>query len=474
MAAADQPSFAASVSPGRVRLTLAAIASYTVLAPLNSTMIAVALPDVIDDLDVGISTAAWLVTLYLVAMASLQPLAGSLGDRYGRRRLMLGGLLAFGVASIGAALSPDFAVLLGFRVLQAVSIALVLPNGIAIVRDVVPEERRASGFGVIGAASGLAAASGPPIGGLLVAGAGWQAIFLVNVPVVAIALVMGFKFIPDVPPSNTEKAPFDWVGALLLPVVLMGAAAVIMGLARGASLSLVLPAAAVVVVAGLAFLRWEFRHRSPIFQPRLFASRSYAAATTGIAFSNMAMYSLLLAVPLLLTSRGTYGEIEIGFVLLALSIAMLFMTPVGGRLADRLGRRAPTFAGLVMLSLGAFLIATSGEDIDLMVLVIGLAIVGVGVGLSWPGLQTTAVESVGADQTGAASGLYSTSRYFGSIVGSAILAGLISAEAGEASGIGGVFVLAFVAAILAVVASLFLVARPSPPGDSSAQTSGAR
>jgi DHA2 family methylenomycin A resistance protein-like MFS transporter len=229
----------------------------------------------------------------------------------------------------------------------------------------------------------------------------------------------------------------------------------------------------VVVLAGLAFLRRELGHRSPIFQPRLFTIRSYAAATTGIAFSNMAMYSLLLAVPLLLASRGTYGEIEIGFVLLALSIAMLFLTPIGGRLADRLGRRAPTFAGLALLSLGTFLIAASGEDIDLTVLIIGLAIVGVGVGLSWPGLQTTAVESVGADQTGVASGLYSTSRYFGSIVGSAILAGLISSDAGDASGIGGVFVLAFVAAILAVVASLFLVARPSPPGESAGQTVGA-
>ncbi len=473
MAAAEQSSFAGSVGPGRVKLTLAAIASYTVLAPLNSTMIAVALPDVIDDLDVGVPTAAWLVTSYLVAMASLQPLAGSLGDRYGRRRLMLGGLAAFGAASIGAALSPGFSALLGFRVLQAVAIALVLPNGIAIVRDVVPSERRASSFGIIGAASGLAAAGGPPIGGLLVAGAGWQAIFLVNVPVVAFALIMGFKFIPDVPPPNIKRAPFDWIGALLLPALLVGAAAVFMGLASGASLSLVLPAAVVVIVVGLAFLRREMRHRSPIFQPRLFTIRSYAAATTGIAFSNMAMYSLLLAVPLLLTSRGTYGEVEIGFVLLALSIAMLFMTPLGGRLADRLGRRAPTFAGLVMLSLGAFLIATSGEDIDLTVLVIGLAIVGVGVGLSWPGLQTTAVESVGADQTGVASGLYSTSRYFGSIVGSAVLAGLISSDAGDASGIGGVFVLAFVAAILAVIASLFLVARPSPPGESDAQTVGA-
>ena len=473
MAATEQSSLAGSVSPGHVKLTLAAIASYTVLAPLNSTMIAVALPDIIDDLGIGVPTAAWLVTSYLVAMASLQPLAGSLGDRYGRRRLMLGGLLAFGVASIGAALSPGFAVLLGFRVLQAVTIALVLPNGIAIVRDVVPAERRASSFGIIGAASGLAAAGGPPIGGLLIAGAGWQAIFLVNVPVVAFALIMGFKFIPDVPPSNTEKAPFDWFGALLLPVLLIGAAAVFMGLARGASLLLILPAAAAVVVVGLAFLRRELRHRSPVFQPRLFTIRSYAAATTGIAFSNMAMYSLLLAVPLLLASRGTYGEIEIGFVLLALSIAMLFMTPVGGRLADRLGRRAPTFAGLVMLSLGAFLIAAGGEDIDLTILVIGLAIVGIGVGLSWPGLLTTAVESVGAGQTGAASGLYSTSRYFGSIVGSAILAGLISSDGGDVSGIGGVFVLAFVAAILAVVASLFLVARPSPPEPQAAAKVGA-
>ena len=142
------------------------------LAPLNSTMIAVALPDVMDDFNVGVASAGWLITAYLAAMASLQPVAGKLGDRLGRRRLVLGGLPAFGGTSIGAALAPSLWVLLAFRTLQAAAGALIVPNGAALLPEAVLEERRGSSFGALGAAIALAAGLGPPIGGVLVEAAG--------------------------------------------------------------------------------------------------------------------------------------------------------------------------------------------------------------------------------------------------------------------------------------------------------------
>ncbi len=145
-----------------------------ILMPLNSTMIAVALPEVTNDLGVTISRSAWLVTAYLVAIASLLPLAGDMADRFGRRRMILSGLSVFGVASVGASISQNFESLLIFRILQAMSGAMVLPAGWAVIREAVPEVRRAFAFGLTGSMIGLAAGVGPPLGGLLTELAGWR------------------------------------------------------------------------------------------------------------------------------------------------------------------------------------------------------------------------------------------------------------------------------------------------------------
>ena len=424
-------------------------------------MIAVALPSVIGEFNVSVTRAAWLVTAYLVAMASLQPLAGKLGDRFGRRGLMLAGLSLFGLASLGAATSPNLYVLIAFRVLQAATGALVLPNAVALVREVMPEERRARGFGLIGASVGLAAAAGPPIGGLLVDAAGWRAIFYINVPIVALALYMGWRWIPSPQRSDVRRAAFDVPGAILLPAVLASLAAFVMLIAGGGlSASAAIAGGVAVAVAAAVFAWREYRHQDPVFQPRLFTVRSFAASNAGVAFSNMAMYSLLLSVPLLLSSRGSYSNIQVGLVLMALSVAMVFFTPLGGWLADRFGRRIPTAAGLSLLALAALPLALEGDGVALAVLVPSLAAVGVGLGVANPGLQTSAVESVKRGQAGAAAGVYSTSRYFGSIVGSAILAGLIGADRTYAAGIGPVFVLVFAAAAVSAFAALWLKARP--------------
>ena len=180
--------------PGE-RGVLATVALGTMLAPLNSTMIAVALPSVIQEFDADVASAGWLVTAYLIAMASLQPVAGKLGDRVGRRPLILGGVACFGLASLAAAWTSSLTALLFFRVLQAVAGAIAVPNGAALLREVIPAERRAGRFGLVGAAIALAAAAGPPLGGLLVGQAGWRAIFLVNVVLVVPAVLIGGVFL---------------------------------------------------------------------------------------------------------------------------------------------------------------------------------------------------------------------------------------------------------------------------------------
>ncbi|HSD79818.1 MAG TPA: MFS transporter, partial [Solirubrobacteraceae bacterium] len=198
---ASSASAPAGPPPRGERAVLATVALASLLVPLNSTMLAVALPRVVDDLGTSLTSASWLVTSYLIAMASLQPVAGKLGDRLGRRPLVLGGLAWFGVASAGAALSGDLVLLVAFRLQQAVAGALFFPNAMALLRDTVPAERLGARMGLVGAALPLGASAGPPLGGVLLAVGGWQAIFAVNLPLVAIALALGARAIPRAAPA---------------------------------------------------------------------------------------------------------------------------------------------------------------------------------------------------------------------------------------------------------------------------------
>jgi EmrB/QacA subfamily drug resistance transporter len=450
----------APAQPGTERLVVAAIAIGTMLAPLNSTMIAVALPQIIRDFDVRVSTAGWLVTAYLIVMASLQPVAGKLGDRLGRRRLILGGLIYFGIASLGATLATNLPLLFFFRIQQAIAGAIALPNGTALVRSVVPLARRARSFGMIGSATAFAAALGPPIGGVLVQTLGWRSIFFVNVPIVLAAVALGWRAIPKERIAGGGR-PFDVIGACLLSAVLIGLT-VLLTLSKRAE-SALLPAlgGVALVTLAVAFVRYESRRSDPVLQPRFFRIRSFAAANGAIALSNLAMYSVLLTVPILLSRRGGWSSAKIGAVLVMLSGAMVVCSPLGGRLADRVGRRWPTVVGLALLTLGLLPLALAGGGIAIPMLLGSLGVAGVGLGLSSAGMQTAAVESVGPTETGVASGVFSTSRYFGSITGSSILAGLLGTAGG--GGFRAVFIMVVAAALLSALVALALRDRPAEP-----------
>lgn len=457
---------------GEIRLVVA-VALATMLAPLNSTMIAVALPPIAAQFRAGTSIA-WLVTGYLIAMASLQPVAGKLGDRLGRRPLMLSGLAVFAVASLGAALAPGFAWLLGFRILQGVAGALAFPNGAALLREAIPDARRGRRFGLVGAGAGLAAALGPPVAGVLVWASGWQSIFYVNVVLIVPALWLGWTTFPR-SHLRDERRPFDLAGAALLSVALIAAAARLTH--RGPSGSLATAMWAVAGLAAAAFVVVEWRHADPAVQLRLFTHRAFAAANASVATSNFAMYVTLLTVPLLLASR-TGGSIGAGAVLAAMSGAMFVASPVGGALTDRWGRRRPALLGLGLLVAGTSMLAASGAGASLPVLVGALMLVGLGIGTGTAALQTTAVEAAPARDAGMASGVYTTSRYLGSIVGSALLAHLLGGAdppAGGAvalgtAGTGTVFVMIAGAAVLALLAALGLRDRPGAPAEPTAES----
>lgn len=433
-------------------LLTAALAA--MLVPLNSTMIAVAIPDIARDFGGDAGSATWLVSGYLIAMASLLPLAGKLGDRFGRRPLILGGLAWFATASLGAALAPSLPMLIAFRLLQAVAGALTFPNALAVVREMLPEERRGAAFGTLGSAIALAAAAGPPLGGALVA-LGWRAIFLVNLPWVGLTLLLASRTVPaDL--GGRRRGRLDWTGAVGLTALLAGWAWL---MNPGEVPAWLVPAGIVAVAFTLVgFLRYELAHPDPVLQPRFLRVRPFAAATAAMGLSNLALYGTLLAVPVLLSQRSGWSSGEIGMALAALTVPMVALSPVGGRMSDRVGRRATATVGLGLLSSAMLPLAMAGGNMSTPVLVGSLLGAGTGLGLSTPPLQTAGVEALDSRDAGVAAGLFATGRYIGGIAAASLVAASVTGEGG-----GDYTTLFAVAVAAAGLAALLTTALPGRP-----------
>lgn len=439
----------------------------TMLVPLNSTMIAVALPELIDGFHASLGSVGWLVTGYLIAMASLQPVGGNLGDRLGRRPLLLGGLAWFAVASLGAGLAPNLPLLIVFRIQQAVAGALVFPNGLALLREIAPPGGLGRRLGLIMGALPLAAAVGPLLAGVLLAVGDWRAIFLVNLVLVVPALVLGVRCLPRSRPSG-GSGRFDLVGASLLSVFLVAAA---WTLNRGVTESDGLFALAIACAAGTLFVLQELRHPRPVVELRLFRNPQFVAANVGVALSNLAMYVTLFALPLLLARRGGWTGAQIGLVLatMTLTTTMFASSPLGGRAADRRGARLPAAAGLTLMTGCLLPLAFAAPDLSGGAIIAALVGVGSGLGLATVPLQMAALEAVDVSRSGFVSGMFSTSRYLGSIAGISLLAGQLRPAASGVGGFRALFTVVAAAAAVSAAAAFLLPGRADAAIDDAAE-----
>src|SRR5919206_5267533 len=424
----------------------------TMLAPLNSTMIVVALPVLLGEFGSSVTWGAWIVTSYLVAMAAIQPVGGSLGDRYGRQRLFLVGLGLFLAATVVAAFSWNVEVLLISRTFQALGGAVAIPNGTALVRSLVPGERQGRAFGKIGAGIAVAAAFGPPIGGLVTDSLGLRWIFAANILLVVPALVLALRL-----PRDRPKSPggsFDLQGAMLLATALVPLAlSLTVWRLPGAPITLAPGLGVFTVIAGLLLLRRVRRFPRPVLNLSLFHARGFTPATATILLSNLTMYTVLLSLPLFLNERAHWRSSEVGLLLAGLSLQTIIFSPIGGWLSDRSGRRIPAFAGTALLAIGMLPFLAIEDTWSWMLYLAPLVLVGMGVGLSSASVQTTAVEVVPSNAVGQAAGLYSTMRYLGSIIGASGMAAVLAAPEPAVGSFRLLYAALFVSACGAVIAA---------------------
>lgn len=437
------------VSPG---LVLVGAALGALLAPLNSTMIAVALPEIRADFDLSHGQLGWLISAYLITMAVAQPVGGRLGDELGRRRVFRWAVAAFLVCSLLAALAPSFIVLVALRTGQAAAGAAAVPTGTAMLRNVVPSERLGQFLGINGAVMSIAAAAGPLVGAGMLELGSWRLLFLVNIPVIAAAALVSLLLPPDEERTSSIRKAVDPVGVGLFATALLLVTGLLSRLGETDLLNAALAGGSIVAI--LALVVHQRRVTIHVAAWHLFRSRSFTAATSVVMLTNLVMYTTLLTVPFLIIEVRDGSTRQIGLLLAAMTALMALLAPVAGTAADRYGRRAPVLLGATLLTVASAAIAVAvSVEADLLILGAALALLGLGVGLTGPAM-TAAVESAPVSEAGAAAGTNSMMRYIGSIVGAGILAGLLQTSDGEVE----LRLFTILAVAVALVSTLVLVA----------------
>jgi EmrB/QacA subfamily drug resistance transporter len=401
-----------------VRLLVAIMLS-AALAPLNSTMVAVALPEISRTLHEESSVLRQaLVTSYLLASLVLQSPGGKLGDRLGHRRALGLGQLLLAIGSLLAWFWPSVVGLATARVVMAAGGAIIVPSATALLRTELPPEVRGRAFGMFGAVMGLSASLGPTLGAALVARFGWTSIFLANVPILALSAALAHAG-PAARAAHAAKAAavahprFDLVGSLLLGLSLLGLA---LGLEHPD-----LRWAAGLGAAGLPlFALWERRAADPVVDFSLFRRPAFVGGSLIIALQNFSMYATIFELPQVAGRLFHIGPRDVGYTLLAMMGAMVVASPFAGRLTDRFGPRIVAFVGCSLALAGMLLLTVLPLD-ALTDAIPALMLLGVGLGLTSAPSQSAAMSDVPRDKSGMAAGLTSTMRYLGGLAGLTVL-----------------------------------------------------
>ncbi len=386
------------------RLVIATTVAGSAVAMLTATVVNVALPALARDLDASSSQQQWVVNAYLLTIASLILIGGSLGDRYGRLRVYRIGVVWFGLASLVCAVAPTVELLIAARLVQGVGGALLTPGSLAIIESTLRRSDRGRGVGQWSGLIGIAGAIGPLVGGVLV-DASWRWVFIINLPIVVAVLVLSSRVPESQDPEATDH-PLDLVGAALTVVVLGAASyALIEGSAGG--FGRLDAMAALTAVAGLVLVGiYERRRAHPMVPLELFANRVFAAANliTLLVYGGMGVVFFLLSIHLQVALG--WSPLAAGSAMLPVTFLMLALSSHAGDLAQRIGPRWPLTVGPALIAIGMLLLAdVDAGDAYASGVLPAVVVFGLGLSASVAPVTSTALGCVPDDRSGAASGV---------------------------------------------------------------------
>jgi EmrB/QacA subfamily drug resistance transporter len=393
---------------------------------IDNTVLNTALPTLARVLHAGTSSLQWIVDAYTLCFAALLIPAGALGDRYGRRLSLIGGLSVFALGSLAAAFAPSAGVLIVDRVVMGFGAAFVMPATLSILNAVFPPRERAQAIAAWSAVAGVGVIIGPTLGGLLLAHFSWGSVFLVNVPIVAIALAGVLWVVPET--AEVGRRSLDVVGTLLVGGAFLAIVdAIIEAPTRGWTGLGTLAEAAGGLAALAIFVWWELRIEHPLIDLRIFSSRAFSAACGSVTVIFFALFGSLFVFTQYLQLVHGYSPLSAGVRALPFALTTGAVSPLSPVLAKHLGNRTVISAGLALMGLGLLDLSTARVGTGYPALAFAVAIMGAGMGLVMAPASSTIMTTVPAHQASAGSAVNDTIREMGGTLGVAIVGSLAAA-----------------------------------------------
>ncbi|WP_394554023.1 DHA2 family efflux MFS transporter permease subunit [Agromyces sp. MMS24-JH15] len=421
------------------------------MATLDNLIVTNALPAMRADLDASIEELQWFVNAYTIAFATFILAAAALGDRIGRRTVFVAGIAVFTAASALAALSTEPWMVIGARAVQGLGAAGIMPLSLTLIAGAVPDRLRAAAIGIWGGVAGLGVALGPLVGGAVIEGWNWQAIFWLNIPIGIIAIPLVLAVLPN---TLGARVRMDLPGVALAGLGVLG---LVYGIVRGNDAGWDSAEVVGALVAGAAliaaFIVWELRAKAPLLPLRLFRSRSFSAANVvGFTFSFGMFGAVFILTQFLQIVQGA-SALEAGVQTMPWTLAPMFVAPIAGALAGRIGTRPLILTGLAMQTIALGWIALLLDPaVEYAVLVAPFLLAGVGMALVFAPMSTAVLQDMPADDQAKASGTNSTLRELGVALGIAVLTAVFTGAGGELTPTG--YVDAAVPAVLTGAAAL--------------------
>ncbi|MDD0994767.1 MFS transporter [Pseudomonas sp. TNT2022 ID1044] len=402
-----------------VKWALVSLSLSMLLSSLGTSIANVGLPTLATVFDASFQQVQWIVLAYLLAITTLIVSVGRLGDLIGRRRLLLSGIGLFTLASALCGLAPTLEMLFGARALQGLGAAIMMALTLAFVGETVSKEKTGSAMGLLGTLSAIGTAMGPSLGGVLIAAFGWQAIFLITVPLGLLTLLLAHRYLP-VDRQTAKRAVFDPLGTLVLALTL-GAYALAMTLGRGhfGSLNIALLLAACVGVG--VFVWVEERVAAPLIRLAMFRDPQLSGSLVMSLLVTTVLMTTLVIGPFYLSQALGLNAIGVGLVMSVGPLVAALTSVPAGRLADRFGARRMTFAGLIAIALGCFLLSVLPSSYGIGGYIAPMVVITLGYAVFQTANNTAVMANVQAEQRGVVSGLLNLSRNLGLITGASVL-----------------------------------------------------
>jgi EmrB/QacA subfamily drug resistance transporter len=404
-----------------MRVTLAAMTLASSMILVDQTAVPLASPDAIEGLGGSVSQGQWLMTANILPLAALMVFGGRLGDLFGMRRVFVSGAVLFAVATAAVGSAQDIEWAIAARAVQGAGAALMMPTALAIVSAVYPAERKGAALGILAGASAFFAALGPVLGGLLTS-IDWRLVFLVNVPLAAIAVGLTLRATPRLAPDPDAPRDLDLPGVV---VFALSVGSLVFGLSQGATEGWGDPVTVVPLAVGVVllpvFVAVERRAANPMIQFRLFRHQNFLAANISQVLAGMVELGLGFLTPFFLLLVVGISPAAAGIALIPATIPIILAGPLAGRAFDRFGGRWPLVAGFLVLAASGAVLAVSVTAESAVALIPGLLLQGIGLGIVLTVNDPTGLTAVPGDDSGEAAGMINTSEQMGGALGIAIL-----------------------------------------------------